>query len=137
MQLPSAARGLTPVLRPRPLHRPVPRKHHRALPAAGDHREAYRFRACPWILEDAGSVRTSPLGATKSTVRDEKTPESPYLDNAAVDDGRLCDKGRFGFQMFHSEDRITASMLRQGGVLGQVSWDEALDTVASGLRATG
>ena len=58
-------------------------------------------------------------------------------DNAAVDDGWLCDKGRFGFQMFHSEDWITAPMLRQGGVLGQVSWDEALDTVASGLRATG
>ena len=72
----------------------------------------------------------------KFTVRDEKVARVLARDNAAVDDGWLCDKGRFGFQMFHSEDRITEPMLRQGGVLGQVSWDEALDTVASGLRAT-
>ena len=32
------------------------------------------------------------------------------MDNAAVDDGWLCDKGRFGFQMFHSEGPITAPM---------------------------
>ena len=72
----------------------------------------------------------------KFTVRDEKVARVLAQDNAAVDDGWLCDKGRFS-QMFHSEDRITAPMLRQGGVLSQVSWDEALGTVASGLRATG
>ncbi len=101
--------------------------------------EAYRFRARPWDIEDAGSVCTlCPSQCNvKFTVRDERVARVLARDNAAVDDGWLCDKGRFGFQMFHSEDRITAPMVRRGGVLGQVSWDEALDTVAAGLRATG
>ena len=101
--------------------------------------EAYRFRARPWDIEDAGSICTlCPSQCNvKFTVRDERVARVLARDNAAVDDGWLCDKGRFGFQMFHSDDRITAPMVRRGGVLGQVSWDEALDTVATGLRAAG
>ena len=101
--------------------------------------EAYRFRARPWDIEDAGSVCTlCPSQCNvKFTVRDERVARVLARDNAAVDDGWLCDKGRFGFQMFHSDDRITGPMVRRGGVLGQVSWDEALDTAADGLAGRG
>ena len=64
--------------------------------------EAYRFRARPWDIEDAGSVCTlCPSQCNvKFTVRDERVARVLARDNAAVDDGWLCDKGRFGFQMF-------------------------------------
>ena len=69
----------------------------------------YRFRARPWDIEQAGSVCTlCPRQCNvKFTVRDERVLRVLARDNHAVDDGWLCDKGRFAFQMFDSEDRIT------------------------------
>jgi NADH-quinone oxidoreductase subunit G len=59
-------------------------------------------------------------------------------DNAEVDDGWLCDKGRFAFQMFNSDERITRPMVRAGdGSLSPISWDEAVSRVAQGLRLSG
>ena len=101
--------------------------------------EAYRFRARPWDIEDAGSVCTlCPSQCNvKFTVRDERVARVLARDNKAVDDGWLCDKGRFGFQMFHSEDRLLQPMVRTGGALHKASWDEALKKAAEGLKAAG
>ena len=62
----------------------------------------YRFRARPWDIEQAGSVCTlCPSQCNvKFTVRDEHVLRVLARDNNEVDDGWLCDKGRFGFQMF-------------------------------------
>ena len=100
----------------------------------------YRFRARPWDVEDAGSICTlCPSQCNiKLTVRDERVARVLARDNAEVDDGWLCDKGRYGFQMLDSEDRITAPMVRGGdGSLQPVSWDAALEKVAAGLKAAG
>ncbi len=50
-------------------------------------------------------------------------------------DGRLCVKGRFGYDFVHSPDRLTRPLLREGEGFREASWEEALDRVASGLRA--
>ncbi len=101
--------------------------------------EAYRFRARPWDIEDAGSVCTlCPSQCNvKFTVRDERVARVLARDNHEVDDGWLCDKGRFGFQMMAAEDRITEPMIRRGGILAPATWDEALDAAAAGLRDAG
>ena len=36
-------------------------------------------------------------------------------DNPDVDDGWLCDRGRYGFEMFAAEERVTGPRLRGGG----------------------
>ena len=99
--------------------------------------QAYRFRARPWDIEDAGSVCTlCPSQCNvKFTVRDEHVVRTLARDNEAVDDGWLCDKGRFGYQMFSSADRPVAPQVRSGGALGAVSWEEALERSAAGLGA--
>jgi NADH-quinone oxidoreductase subunit G len=100
----------------------------------------YRFRARPWDIEDAGSVCTlCPSQCNvKFTVRDERVLRVLARDNAEVDDGWLCDKGRFAFQMFNSGERITQPMVRAGdGSLSPISWDEAVTQVANGLRNAG
>ncbi len=100
----------------------------------------YRFRARPWDIEDAGSVCTlCPSQCNvKFTVRDERVLRVLARDNVEVDDGWLCDKGRFGFQMFNSEDRITRPMVRAGdGSLSPISWEEAVTKVAGALRDAG
>jgi NADH-quinone oxidoreductase subunit G len=97
--------------------------------------QTYRFRARPWDIEDAGSVCTlCPSQCNvKFTVRDEKVVRVLGRDNDEVDDGWLCDKGRFGFQMFASEDRPVAPQVRAGGALGTATWAEAIDRTARGL----
>ncbi|MBM4020071.1 MAG: formate dehydrogenase subunit alpha, partial [Planctomycetes bacterium] len=49
--------------------------------------------------------------------------------------GLLCVKGRFGTDFIGHEDRLTQPLLRKGGELAPVSWDEALDFVAGRLKA--
>ncbi|MCB0876326.1 MAG: NADH-quinone oxidoreductase subunit NuoG, partial [Solirubrobacterales bacterium] len=97
--------------------------------------QAYRFRARPWDIEDAGSVCTlCPSQCNvKFTVRDEKVVRALARDNEAVDDGWLCDKGRFGYQMFSSPDRPVTPQVRSGGGLEPASWEEALEKAAAGL----
>jgi NADH-quinone oxidoreductase subunit G len=100
----------------------------------------YRFRARPWEIEDAGSVCTlCPSQCNvKFTVRDERVLRVIARDNTEVDDGWLCDKGRFAFQMFNSEERITRPMVRAGdGSLSPISWEEAVKRVVNGLRTAG
>jgi NADH-quinone oxidoreductase subunit G len=99
----------------------------------------YRFRARPWDIEGAGSVCTlCPAQCNVHfTVRDERVLRVLARDNDEVDDGWLCDKGRFAYQSIHADERITAPMVRDGGTLREVSWERALDEAASALKKAG
>ena len=101
--------------------------------------DAYRFRARPWDIEDAGSICTLCPSQCNVilTVRDERIERVLARDHPEVDDGWLCDKGRFGYQMAESEQRITEPLVRQGGELRPASWEEALEAAAAGLRQAG
>jgi NADH-quinone oxidoreductase subunit G len=101
--------------------------------------QPYRFRARPWDIEQSGSICTlCPSQCNVSfTVRDERVLRVLGRDNEDVDDGWLCDKGRFAYQAAHVDERITAPMVRDGGVLREVSWERALDEAASALKRAG
>jgi NADH-quinone oxidoreductase subunit G len=101
--------------------------------------QTYRFRARPWEIEDAGSICTlCPSQCNvKFTVRDERVMRVLARDNHEVDDGWLCDKGRFGYQMIGSGDRITEPMVREGGELRPASWERAIEVATNGLREAG
>jgi len=93
----------------------------------------YRFRARPWDVEQAGTVCTlCPSQCNLSfTVRDEQVQRAIARDNPDVDDGWLCDRGRYGFEMFAAEERVTGPRLRGG----PTSWDEAIAKAAEALQA--
>ncbi|HST69582.1 MAG TPA: NADH-quinone oxidoreductase subunit NuoG [Solirubrobacterales bacterium] len=96
----------------------------------------YRFRARPWDIEHAGSVCTlCPSQCNLSfTIRDEKVKRVITRDNHEVDDGWLCDRGRYGFEMFDAEERIDGPRLKGGAEAG---WEQAVDAVAAGLKRAG
>ena len=101
---------------------------------------AYRFRARPWDIEGSGSVCTMCPSQcnVELTLRDDaKVVRVMARDNQEVDDGWLCDKGRFGYQAFSSPERITAPLLRDGGYLREVSWERALSEAARLLERSG
>jgi NADH-quinone oxidoreductase subunit G len=113
--------------------------------------QAYRFRARPWDIEGAGGICTlCPSQCNvEFTVRDEKVVRVRSRDatgaatgggpvgNADVDDGWLCDKGRFAYQAIHVDERITYPLVRDGGSLRAVSWDRAMDAAAGLARHRG
>ena len=101
---------------------------------------AYRFRARPWDIEGAGSVCTLCPGQcnVEYTVRDDsKVLRVLDRQNDEVDDGWLCDKGRFGYEAVHAPERLRAPMVRDGGSLREVSWERALDEAAKALTKAG
>jgi NADH-quinone oxidoreductase subunit G len=96
----------------------------------------YRFRARPWDIEQAGSVCTlCPSQCNVSfTVRDELVKRVITRDNHEVDDGWICDRGRYGFEMFDAEERVDGPRLRGGA---EADWETAIATAAEGLSAAG
>ncbi len=99
----------------------------------------YRFRARPWDIEDSGTVCTyCPAQCNVSlTIRDERVLRALARENDEVDNGWLCDRGRFLAEEVHGPARITSPMVRDGGTLRPVSWDRALQQAAGILRRAG
>ena len=101
---------------------------------------AYRFRARPWDIEGSGSICTMCPSQcnVELTLRDDaKVVRVLARDNEEVDDGWLCDKGRFGYQAFGSKERITSPMVREGGFLRPASWERALSDATTALERSG
>ncbi len=100
---------------------------------------SYRFRARPWDIEQGGSLCTlCPAQCNASfTIRDERVQRVLARENHEIDDGWLCDKGRFAYQSIHVDERIVHPMVRDGGELRPVSWDRAIEEAAAGLRRAG
>jgi NADH-quinone oxidoreductase subunit G len=99
----------------------------------------YRFRARPWDIEGSGTICTlcpSQCNVTL-TVRDDRVLRVLARDNEAVDDGWLCDKGRYAFQYAHADERIVEPLVREGTQLMPASWEKALARAASALEKAG
>ncbi len=94
----------------------------------------YRFRARPWDVEGSGGVCTlCPSQCNvEFTVRDDKVTRVLARENPGVDDGWLCDKGRFAYQAIHVDERITTPLVRGAdGELRPAGWDEALEAAGA------
>ena len=64
-------------------------------------------------------------------VKDDRIIKVTGVEDGAPNKGRLCVKGRFGYDFIHSEDRLTHPLIREGETFRKASWDEALDLVAA------
>jgi NADH-quinone oxidoreductase subunit G len=95
----------------------------------------YRFKARPWDLEHTTSV--SLMDPVQSTI-DIQTSRGKIVrvygvENDAVNEGWLSDKDRFSFSAVHADTRVTVPLVRKGDRFEKVSWNEALEVVASRL----
>jgi NADH-quinone oxidoreductase chain G len=96
----------------------------------------YRFVTRPWELRRTATVcGNCAVGCNvRLDVRVNKALRQYSRPNDAVDDGWLCDRGRWELDTLNSSKRLTTPLLRKNGELVPVSWDEALGVVASTLR---
>lgn len=96
----------------------------------------YRFKARPWEQQHfAGVCTRCSLGCNLTLdVRFDRLVRQRSRVNDAIDDGWLCDRGRYDFAWVHSEDRALSPMLRRDGKLVECTWEEALQAAAAGFR---
>jgi len=95
----------------------------------------YRFKARPWELKRIPSVcNNCSVGCNVRTdVRVDKIMRNVSRANDAIDDGWLCDRGRWGFEFVNSPQRLRTPMIRRNGQLSAVSWDQAFYLISSRL----
>ncbi len=64
-------------------------------------------------------------------VQDGRIVRSNGVEGVSPNDGRLCVKGRFGYEFVHSSDRLKKPLIKRNGSFVEATWDEALDLIAS------
>jgi NADH-quinone oxidoreductase subunit G len=96
----------------------------------------YRFRARPWEIQNVPTVcGLCPVGCNIwATTREGKVTRILSRNHPEVDDGWLCDKGRFAYDHLRAGDRIREPLrrVRRRG-FERVGWDESLDEAEKGL----
>ena len=99
----------------------------------------YRFEARPWEIQNVPTVcGLCPVGCNISaTTREGKVKRVISRNHPEVDQGWLCDKGRFAFPYLYAGDRILDPLerVRLRG-FSELSWDDALDRAEALLRAS-
>ena len=98
----------------------------------------YRFRARPWEIQQIPSVcGLCAVGCnTAVNIREGSVVRVLSRNHPGIDEGWLCDKGRYAFGLLASEHRVTKGLIRGGRGLEEVGTADALDHVADRLRAT-
>jgi len=67
-------------------------------------------------------------------VKDRRILKVTGVEDGAPNKGRLCVKGRFGFDFIYSEDRLKTPLIKENGGYREASWLEALELVADRFK---
>ncbi len=97
----------------------------------------YRFEGRPWEIQNVPTVcGLCPVGCNiDATTREGKVKRILSRNHPDVDEGWLCDKGRFAYTHLYARDRIADPLkrVRRRG-FNDLSWDDALDEAEGLLR---
>ncbi|MDR0234105.1 MAG: NADH-quinone oxidoreductase subunit NuoG [Zoogloeaceae bacterium] len=98
--------------------------------------QPFRYMARAWELSGSRSISPHDSVGANITVQTKAGKVMRVLprENEAVNECWLTDKDRFSYTALHTEERLTKPMLKQDGEWLEVSWQEALDYVAHGLK---
>ncbi|HEY9456737.1 MAG TPA: 2Fe-2S iron-sulfur cluster-binding protein, partial [Gaiella sp.] len=97
----------------------------------------YRFEARPWEIQNIPTVcGLCPVGCNISaTTREGKVKRILSRNHPEIDEGWLCDKGRFAYSHLYARDRVKDPLRKVGQRrFEEISWDDALDQAESLLR---
>src|SRR6266480_560078 len=100
----------------------------------------YRFEARPWEIQNVPTVcGLCPVGCNISaTTREGKVKRILSRNHPEVDEGWLCDKGRFAFAHLEAADRVREPLERAGPRRFEaLAWNDALVEAERLLREAG
>ncbi|MBK9326365.1 MAG: NADH-quinone oxidoreductase subunit G [Thiobacillaceae bacterium] len=95
----------------------------------------FRYAARSWELSRRKSVSPHDgLGANVQVhVKNGKVFRVVPQDNEAVNECWIADRDRYSYEALNSDQRLTRPMLKDGGTWREVSWQDALERVATRL----
>ncbi len=98
----------------------------------------YRYQTRPWEMTHVGTICTHCADGCKTTLgtRNDRIIRGNNRDHSGVNGEFLCIKGRYAFDFYDHADRLQAPLVRVNGKLEEVSWAQALDTVAKKFNQT-
>jgi NADH-quinone oxidoreductase subunit G len=101
--------------------------------------KVYRFKARAWELIARPSVGYHDALGSNLWLHSKRGQALRVVprDNEAVNECWLSDRDRYSHQGLYADDRALKPMIRRGGELVEVEWDEALAFVAEGLKKAG
>lgn len=87
---------------------------------------SYRFKARPWDLKSTTSTCTGcSVGCTiELNSSQNKMLRILGVDNEEVNQGWLCDKGRYNFEYLNSKNRILNPLIRQNDTFSETGFQE-------------
>ncbi|HTI13648.1 MAG TPA: NADH-quinone oxidoreductase subunit NuoG [Dictyobacter sp.] len=96
----------------------------------------YRFKARPWELKRTPSVCNNCSVGCNARIdsRVDKIMRLMSRNNDEIDDGWLCNRGRWEFDYVNSPQRLRTPLLRRNGTLTPASWSEVLTFIAARTR---
>ncbi len=97
----------------------------------------YRFEARPWEIQNVPTVcGLCPVGCNVSaTTREGKVKRILSRNHPEIDEGWLCDKGRFAFSHLYANDRVRDPLRKLGKRRFEaLAWEDALDEAERLLR---
>ncbi len=98
----------------------------------------FRFKARVWEMASTESICNGCARGCNMNIwtRNNKILRLTPRQNEEVNSSWMCDYGRLEtFKHVGAETRVTGPMLRTGGELNQLGWEEAISKVASELRS--
>ncbi|HBC46335.1 MAG TPA: NADH dehydrogenase (quinone) subunit G [candidate division Zixibacteria bacterium] len=97
---------------------------------------SFRYKIRDWLLKHTSSVcNLCPVGCNmRLDWSGDKVYRHMSRRNDEVEQGWLCDRGRYGFDITGAEDRILKPQIKRGASLEPCSFDEAAMVVAKHLR---
>ena len=104
----------------------------------------FRFGARPWEMKAAASICAQcavGCNITFNTRRDVKSDGKVVVkrvmprQNEYVNEIWICDKGRFAYHFTDSPDRLARPLIRKGGRMENISWNEAIDSTVKKFKA--
>jgi NADH-quinone oxidoreductase subunit G len=97
----------------------------------------YRFEARPWEIQNVPTVcGLCPVGCNiNATIREGKVKRILSRNHPEIDEGWLCDKGRFAYSHLYARDRVKDPLRKTGARrFEELSWADALDQAEALLR---
>ena len=97
---------------------------------------SFRYKIRDWLLKKAPSVCNLCSDGCNMNVEWSGGEVFRHMarKNPDIDDGWLCDRGRYSFDIYGSTDRITQPHIRRGNTLEPCGWEEALALVTRHLE---
>ena len=100
--------------------------------------KAFRYKTRVWLTKVKNSICPLCGDGCNITlwVKDDKIYRVTSRRNDKVDEGFLCDKGRFGYAFVNHPQRITGPLVKKEGKFEPITWEQAFETVASKFKSS-